>query len=924
MIDETQIKQSAENENTRQDATARSSSLTERLEGKPGVQDTKHPFYWYFHLDGMGKQAQTREMVDEAVRNFIVDNRSYTILRVIAKKYLTREVCEIAVRQNGLNLKYVPECYRDARMCLGAVESDGAALAKVPEQVLLGDDGFRICSLAICNDFEGRSLAFVPDCYLCGEKGRVLCEAAVKSNGYALEFVPDHLMTKEIVELAVGCPLPVRNFHWPDGSCSTRSACRSDEPVLSLVPERYVTREIVALSARANPESLQWAPAECVSLELCLELIRQDPMNLQYCQSPSEKVVTCAVKADPRAILMVPEPLLTIELCRDAMRRDPSIPIERFPDRIYEMLKDEFQSQFINYEPLILETPAPVEEDVQMLSFSEGAHVFDLSTTDGSFESIYYITDLHLEHQLAAGSSDVMKLSMPEVRARVKEKVSELLTSVSDANGMLLVGGDVADSVELEAMFYEELSSYVHGWRGRIFAVLGNHELWDGDPRGLQTPRSIDETIADYRQAMPSSVVMLENELLIDYKGLRTEILDEQTILGSSIEELAAVCDNSTFILLGGIGFSGLNPLYNAKMGLYARAVSPEEDVLRSERFRAIYEKVLASAGNHRVIVLTHTQKENWSDAQYNPNWIYVSGHTHQNTLLLQDDGVAVFSDNQVGYKPTRWFLKGFSIDVKKYDPFESFADGIYCITREQYIEFNRCQGINMQGMRYSGNLFALKYDGVYMFVLDGAKSLCLLEGGKRHKLDYNISYYLDHLPEYVQKMRSAFAPYQKAISIISEEIKEIGGIGRVHGCIVDIDWFNHVYLNPFDGRITPYFALDMTEKLAFKNLGALLKSSPIPPRLSDGSLMSVRYSSASKEGKLPVLSRGENKRWPLATVPKAIMDRSMYEPSRIMRSIQYIFDQKVLRIWNDSILDIGERADANFLGPADSLERLS
>ena len=92
MIDETQIKQSAENENTRQDATARSSSLTERLEGKPGVQDTKHPFYWYFHLDGMGKQAQTREMVDEAVRNFIVDNRSYTILRVIAKKYLTREV----------------------------------------------------------------------------------------------------------------------------------------------------------------------------------------------------------------------------------------------------------------------------------------------------------------------------------------------------------------------------------------------------------------------------------------------------------------------------------------------------------------------------------------------------------------------------------------------------------------------------------------------------------------------------------------------------------------------------------------------------------------------------------------------------------------------------------------------------------------
>lgn len=144
---------------------------------------------------------------------------------------------------------------------------------------------------------------------------------------------------------------------------------------------------------------------------------------------------------------------------------------------------------------------------------------------------------------------------------------------------------------------------------------------------------------------MPQAT-LLENELLIVYKGLRSEILDEETILNASDEELAEVCANSTFLVLGGIGFSGLNPVFNAEMGLYRAAVSTEEDIARSKRFRAVYEKVLASAENLRVIVLTHTQMADWSDAQYNPKWIYVSGHTHQNRFLLQRDGTAVFSDN--------------------------------------------------------------------------------------------------------------------------------------------------------------------------------------------------------------------------------------------------------------------------------------
>lgn len=893
------------------------SSLIEYLDSKLEVIGSDNPFYWYIHLKSLGKRAQTKEIVEEAVNGFNVDNPAYTILEVVAKKYLTREVCEIAVCKNGLNLKYVPEQYQDTSMCLSAVQSNGGALCDVPAQVLFGDKGYEICRTAVCNDLEGQVLSFVPDCYLHGKEGEVLYEAAVRANGYALEFVPKHLITKELARAAIEAPFPAKEILWSNGSCSVRSTYLSYRPILSLVPEECMSEELVTLSVRLYPESLRCAPIEFVSRDLCLEMVERDPMNLRYVSMPDKKMVDSALQANPQAILVVPESMLTLKRCRDALRRDPTIPIEKLPEGYRKKLEKEFRSEaLVRYEPLALETPALSNWDKRAISQTNETHTYELASTDGSAKTIYYITDIHLEHQLVKKPLDIVKLPLSEIRERIDNKIAELLASASDTGCTLLIGGDVADSVELEALFYERLASFTghEHWRGDIIAVLGNHELWDGDPMGLKPARPVDEIIADYRQAVPNGITLLENELLIIYKGLRKVVLDEKAILNASADELTEACSNSTFLLLGGVGFSGLNPVYNSEMGLYRATVSTEEDIARSKRFRAVYEKILASAKNIPVIVLTHTQMADWSDAEYNPKWIYVSGHTHQNTFLLQNDGTAVFSDNQVGYKPKPWHLNSFTIDVRRYDPFKDYPDGIHQITRDQYVEFNRCQGIMMQGMKYPGDLYALKCDGVYMFVLESASSLCLLAGGRRHKLDCDINYYYDNLPDYIRKVRGAFAPYQKALSMVADEVRALGGSGCVHGCIVDIDWFNHVYLNPFDGKVTPYFALNTTDKLVFKDMESLLKSSPCPPLLHSGESMLARFNAMAKEERLPVLSRKANKKWELATIPQVVLDRSMYEPSRIMRSIQYIFDQNVLRVWNDAILAIDDHNESRAL----------
>lgn len=56
------------------------SGLIERLDSKPGAISSDNPFYWYIHLQSLGKRAQTKEMVEEAVNGFNVDNHAYTIL----------------------------------------------------------------------------------------------------------------------------------------------------------------------------------------------------------------------------------------------------------------------------------------------------------------------------------------------------------------------------------------------------------------------------------------------------------------------------------------------------------------------------------------------------------------------------------------------------------------------------------------------------------------------------------------------------------------------------------------------------------------------------------------------------------------------------------------------------------------------------
>ena len=95
------------------------------------------------------------------------------------------------------------------------------------------------------------------------------------------------------------------------------------------------------------------------------------------------------------------------------------------------------------------------------------SRLFSTTRAIGTYEKVYYLTDLHLEHYI--------NLSL-----NVAEQIGNIVSNLTDDtiasyNSLIFIGGDVADSYHLSEVFYRLLRSYYPDIS--IIAVLGNHEI---------------------------------------------------------------------------------------------------------------------------------------------------------------------------------------------------------------------------------------------------------------------------------------------------------------------------------------------------------------------------------------------------------------------------------------------------------------
>ena len=825
-------------------------------------------------LSNIPKAVQTEEMVLLALES--EEQYSSPVMRYTSKKLKTDEICDKAVAVNVLNFLYTPQEYRTAERCLDAVRRDTdthmgerAILSGVPENVLHGPLGNEICKAAVAAKWE--TLVYVPK-----------------------EYITAYMLMRAAEAIPEGDSLYDVSYYFPRAKL-TKTLC-------------------VAIMKRAGKGFASLPPR-----------FKKD-----------KDVIDAAISSYPDAVMELADEQLTEGRLHRALEQDDTL-LHRLPDEILDRFGIEHPANVTQAkdaasslpEIRAVESELPEVPGTTMATTASALPVlYDLTAGDSipNTGKFFYITDLHLEPQLG-----LTGMTVDEIKGNVAQKVDEMLGGLSKedmADGVLLVGGDVADSEEVAKIFFDAVFFHFHG---PIIFVLGNHELWDGCTYAngeSRRKRSIDEVVAAYKRfykvgsGFEGKTYCLENEVLVCYKnsmqrnsdefgvGRKTAgmprgglcVLTEEMLLHTSTDDLREFFDECSMIVLGGLGFCGLNPRYNADTGLFRDRVSREEDIERSKRFRAVYDRVMSCASDKRVVVLTHTQMEDWTTDAPNKGWVYVNGHTHQNGLVKTDDGVAVLYDNQVGYKPKKWHLNQFSLE-RYYDPFEAWADGLYQITPQQYMDFNAGRGIQMEYFRQQGDIYALKQKGIYMFMLQYGLGLYLQRGGQKLNVFHGLEYYAANLEKYVEKIQMAFRPYRNALDKIAAEVKRFGGSGYVHGSIVDIDFYNHINLDPFNGIIMPYFALDTTVRIGFRSIRELLESSPIPARGSNGNPLLSAYTKLLDAGGMSILVPTV-KEDALAVVPTEVLDeKDIYAPSRVMKSIQYLLDKGVVRVWNDAVL---------------------
>lgn len=254
------------------------------------------------------------------------------------------------------------------------------------------------------------------------------------------------------------------------------------------------------------------------------------------------------------------------------------------------------------------------------------------------------------------------------------------------------------------------------------------------------------------------------------------------------------------------------------------------------------------------------------------------------------------------------------------------FNDGIYDITIEDYWSYYRkLHPGQMPNFYYTERVKFIKNKGYHMFISishNGTESL--LRGGALRKLEKPLQYYYKRLPEYANTVINKFSKYWDAIYSLSNELKFVSSnnnfvddkqsvvstrlfSGRVHGCIVDIDFFNHIFLNPYDGSIVPYNALATDVKYVYKNVKSLLADKR-PEAIPAFNRKIEEITSGVNRNLIPIINNDKQmltifESNEIDTSVTLVEETEMYKISNRIKQLQEIYDHNLIVVWYDELL---------------------
>ena len=523
--------------------------------------------------------------------------------------------------------------------------------------------------------------------------------------------------------------------------------------------------------------------------------------------------------------------------------------------------------------------------------------------------NVYYISDIHLVHHVEqefriGAFNGQVKSYIKRVRDSLFS--GEFLADIKCGKHLIvLFGGDISSLYEVSELFYTE---FVDRWNiidsqskqilrreRNIYAILGNHELWDFP--NLETCCSAYQNLFNRL-----NIHFLNNE--ITWFGHHNEPVKA---IPSTTKSRRCISDTiHSTLIVGGIGFAGHNQEFNANQGIYRTALNRQQEIEQTDKWVETYNRALTMAKKTGsiLIVLTHTPFTDWKVGKTaDTNCTYFSGHTHRNYVFHEEEtGTHIFSDNQIGYKNRKIVFKK-ALLYNRSNPFAGFTDGYYRISSTDYLKFydymNETIAGNGQVERQmktnNAQFFMIKHDGYYGFFLISEKASYICAGGRIKKIgEYiDIREFDGAFTAMVNKYLQILSPYRKVQEQIATEVKKFGGIGSIHGTIVDIDFFNHIMIDPTSNTITYYYSPMFGYVQTYGNILELLET--------HNPVFANKFKMLN--GKSKTVLSIQNQIVLQSEMVKVDVKNSVYAFSNRLNQLQRLFDKKILRDWNQDLL---------------------
>lgn len=486
-------------------------------------------------------------------------------------------------------------------------------------------------------------------------------------------------------------------------------------------------------------------------------------------------------------------------------------------------------------------------------------------------------------------------------------------------------------SEEVEEMIFAMAKLY--SYKQKYVAKLESFQSLSMDIQSFEElyGKPIEEiNMSDYQEhtllsALKDVYVVLGNHEYIDFENVASCVSYYQSELSKIGIKLLhnSCCMYEKFVIYGGTGFAKYDAKWNADTVVCCPNFSREDEKRETELFEKGYKNALAYAKENNLCFLcvSHYPISACLDNKYDKEAIYFTGHNHQNKYVKNVEKV-LYADNQIGYKDNNIVFRiattGFELN-----PYANMQDGLYVTTIEDYLQFYRYIGedIGKGNVLYQrcqngkASLYVVKRKGYYgFFVLNpkgSAKGISIVNGGVTKKLtnSTDMNWICENFDVVLSKYLQVLTPLRNAQEQLARELKELGLSGEIHGCIVDIDFYHHIMLNPADGSMTFYFSSEFGLVMNLDSFSDVIKSLERHNSIYfplDCESIKRKYIEKSKERNCLLsvttnsyLLESENKELvDLSEREEQIVSRTngMYGVSRKVNPLQRLFSGHVLR----------------------------